>query len=67
MIKTTTTEIMNLGIDSEDLLRYANEDPSTSSGPQEPRQHVIDALLRFSRSLEIKRSATIGTIEHVTN
>jgi hypothetical protein len=67
MIKTTTTEIMSLNIESEDLLRYSNEDPSTGSGPLEPRQHVIDALLRFSRSLEIKKSAMVGEIESITN
>ena len=62
MIKTTTPEIINLNIDSEDLLRYGNEEPTL-----EPGKHVIDALLRFSRSLEIKRSTMVGTIESVAN
>jgi hypothetical protein len=53
---------MNLRIDSEDLLRYSTEEHS-----EEPRQHVIDTLLRFSRSLEIKTSKMVGKIESVTN
>jgi hypothetical protein len=62
MNKTTTLKIMNLGIDSEDLLRYSNEEHN-----EEPRQHVIDSLLRFSRSLEVKTSKMVGKIESVTN
>ncbi|HET6993034.1 MAG TPA: hypothetical protein VFJ43_17000 [Bacteroidia bacterium] len=53
---------MNLRIDSEDLLRYSNEEHN-----EEPRQHVIDSLLRFSRSLEVKTSKMVGKIEAVTN
>lgn len=53
---------MSLGIDSEDLLRYAEEEYN-----EEPRRHVIDSLLRYSRSLEIRPSSMIGSIESVTN
>jgi hypothetical protein len=62
MNKTSTLKTMNLRIDSEDLLRYSTEEHS-----EEPRQHVIDTLLRFSRSLEIKTSKMVGKIESVTN
>ncbi len=53
---------MSLGIDSEDLLRYAAEEHN-----EEPRRHVIDSLLRYSRSFEIRPSSMIGSIESVTN
>jgi hypothetical protein len=53
---------MNLGINSEDLLHFANGEEQ-----EEPRQHVIDSLLRFSRSLEVKPSKLVGKIESVTN
>jgi hypothetical protein len=62
MNKTSTLKIMNLGINSEDLLHFANGEQQ-----EEPRQHVIDSLLRFSRSLEIKPSKMVGKIESVTN
>ena len=54
--------MMNLGIDSEDLFRYGNEEYN-----EEPSQNVIDNLLRFSRSLEIRPSKMVGQIESVTN
>lgn len=53
---------MNLGIDSEDLFRFSNEEHN-----EEPRQHIIDNLLRFSRSLEVKSSKMVGKIESVKN
>jgi predicted class III extradiol MEMO1 family dioxygenase len=62
MNKTSTLKIMNLGINSEDLLHYANGEQQ-----EEPRQHVIDNLLRFSKSLEVKNSSMVGKIENVTN
>ena len=62
MTKTSTLKSMNLGINSEDLLHFANGEQQ-----EEPRQHVIDSLLRFSRSLEIKPSKMVGKIESVTN
>ncbi len=62
MNKTSTLNMMNLGIDSEDLFRYGNEEYN-----EEPSQNVIDNLLRFSRSLEIRPSKMVGQIESVTN
>jgi hypothetical protein len=62
MNKTSTPKIMNLGINSEDLLHYANGEQQ-----EEPGQHVIDSLLRYSRSLEVKPSKMVGFIESVTN
>jgi hypothetical protein len=62
MNKTSTLKIMDLRINSEDLLHFANGEQQ-----EEPGQHVIDNLLRFSRSLEVKPSKMVGTIESVTN
>ena len=62
MAKTSTLDIMNLSIDSDDLFRFAEEEFSA-----EPRQQVIDTLLRFSRSLEIRPSSLVGQIETVSN
>lgn len=62
MNKTSTLKIMNLGINSEELLHFANGEKQ-----EEPRQHVIDSLLRFSRSLEVKPSKMVGKIESVSN
>jgi hypothetical protein len=62
MNKTSTLKIMDLRINSEDLLHFANGEQQ-----EEPRQHVIDNLLRFSRSLEVKPSKMVGKIENVTN
>jgi hypothetical protein len=62
MNKTSTPKIMNLGINSEDLFHYAS-----GEAQDEPRQHVVDNLLRFSKSLEVKSSKLVGKIENVTN
>ena len=62
MNKTSTPKIMNLGINSEDLLHFASGEQQ-----EEPGQYVIDILLRFSRSLEVKTSKMVGRIENVTN
>ncbi|CAN5185305.1 hypothetical protein BH09BAC5_BH09BAC5_22340 [soil metagenome] len=62
MIKNSTLEIMNLGLNSEDLLHFANGEQM-----EEPRQHIIDNLLRFSKSLEVKNSSMVGKIETISN
>ena len=54
--------MLNLNIDSEDLFRYGNEEYN-----EEPGQHVVDNLLRFSRSLEVRPSKMLGQIESVNN
>lgn len=62
MAKTSTLDIMNFSIDTNDLFRFAEENFS-----EEPGQHVVDSLLRFSRSLEVRPSSLIGQIESVSN
>lgn len=62
MAKTSTLDIMNFSIDSNDLFRFAEDNFS-----EEPGQQVIDSLLRYSRSLEIRPSTMVGTIENVNN
>jgi len=62
MQKTSTSDVMDLSINSDELFRFAEENL-----PAEPRQHVIDTLLRFSRSLEIRPSVHVGQTETVNN
>lgn len=62
MNKTSTLEIMKLPIDSFELLRYVQENEN-----EEPGTHVVDALLRYSRSLEIRPSEYVGQLEMVQN
>lgn len=62
MAKTSTLNVMNFSINNEDLFRFAEEDFS-----DEPGQHVVDSLLRFSRSLEVRPSILVGQIETVKN
>lgn len=62
MAKTSTLDVMNFSINSEDFFRFADDEFS-----EEPGQHVIDSLLRFSRSLEVRPSSFVGQIESVKN
>ncbi|GAB4136281.1 MAG: hypothetical protein Fur0041_10750 [Bacteroidia bacterium] len=49
-------------LESEDIINFA-----AGEFNEEPGQHVIDALLRYSRSLQVKKSASVGFIETVGN
>jgi hypothetical protein len=62
MNKTSTSDVFEISMNSEDLFRFAEENFS-----DEPGQHVIDSLLRYSRSLEIRPSQLIGQIESIKN
>lgn len=62
MNKTATTDLMKLPIDSTELLRFAEDNAS-----QEPGDHVITSLLRYSRSFEVRTSELLGQIETVYN
>jgi hypothetical protein len=62
MDETSTPELMDFSINSDELFQFAEQNLSA-----EPRQHVIDSILRFSRSLEIRPSSMIGKFESVTN
>ncbi|MCU0432997.1 MAG: hypothetical protein MUC87_06050 [Bacteroidia bacterium] len=62
MNKTSTLEFNCLPIDNAELLRFAEDNAS-----EEPRDYVIDALLRFSRSLEVRNSDITGKTEFIYN
>jgi hypothetical protein len=62
MNKTFTHQPMKLPIDSSELLRFAQEHSN-----EEPGNHIIDNLLRYSKSLEIKESKLIGLVETIGN
>lgn len=62
MVKTFTLENLMLQVESEDLFKMA-----TNEGDNEPRQHVIDVLLRYSRSLDVNKSSYLGHIEQTNN
>jgi hypothetical protein len=62
MVKTFTLENLMLQVESEDLFKMA-----TNEGDYEPRQHVIDVLLRYSRSLEVNKSSYLGNIQQTNN
>ena len=62
MQNTTTKKIVESGIDNKNDVRFSEEKFN-----EEPRQHVIDALLRYSKSLEVRPSVLVGVIEEVKN
>lgn len=49
-------------MDQAELLRYAEDNAS-----EEPGDHVIEALLRFSKSLEVRNSEVTGKTEFIYN
>lgn len=62
MNKTATQDFQNLPIDSAELLKYSEDNSS-----YEPGDHVIDSLLRFSRSFEVRNSEMLGKAEFIFN
>jgi hypothetical protein len=62
MNKTATQDFLNLPIDSAELLSYAEDNSN-----QEPGDHIIDSLLRFSRSYEVRNSELTGKVEFIFN
>jgi hypothetical protein len=62
MNKTSTLEFTSFPIDHADLLRYAE-----NNAGEEPGDHVIETLLRFSKSLEVRNSEITGKTEFIYN
>jgi len=62
MPKTSTLKNADLSIKPEELMSFVQEDFKF-----EPSQHVVDAILRYSQSLEIRKSSYVGLIESVCN
>lgn len=62
MAKTFTLSHPELSIKPEELMNYAQEDFR-----YEPSQGVVDSILRYSQSLEIRKSKLVGLVETVSN
>jgi hypothetical protein len=62
MDKTSTLDNMSISINNTDLARFAAEDY-----PYDPGDQLVNRLLRYSRSLEVKNSKLIDCIENVLN
>ena len=62
MAKTFTQVNSDLSVKADELMSYAEEDFK-----YEASQGVIDRILRYSQSLEIRKSKVVGTVETVTN
>ncbi|MCA6362947.1 MAG: hypothetical protein IM638_07905 [Bacteroidetes bacterium] len=62
MNKTSTRELNSFPIDHAELLRYVE-----NNAGEEPGDHVIEALLRFSKSLEVRNSEITGKTELIYN
>jgi hypothetical protein len=62
MAKTFTLSKSDLSVQADELMSYAGEDFK-----YEPSQGVVEALLRYSQSLEIRKSKFVGTVETVSN
>ena len=62
MAKTFTLSKSDFSVQADELMSYAGEEFK-----HEPSQGVIDAILRYSQSLEIRKSKFVGLVETVSN
>lgn len=62
MAKTFTRSNSDLSVKPEELMNYAEEDFR-----YEPSKGVVDSILRYSQSLEVRKSKFVGTVETVAN
>lgn len=62
MAKTFTLSKSDLSVQADELMSYAGEEFK-----YEASQGVIDAILRYSQSLEIRKSKLVGLVETVSN
>lgn len=62
MAKTFTLSNSDLSVQADELMNYAQEEYQF-----EPSQGVVDSILRYSQSLEIRKSKFVGTVETVSN
>jgi hypothetical protein len=62
MPKTSTLLHPELSVKPEELMNFVEEDFKF-----EPSQHIVDTILRYSQSLEIRKSSYTGLIENVCN
>lgn len=62
MAKTSTRLHPELNVKPEELISYVQEDYKF-----EAPKSIIDSILRYSMSLEVRKSKIVGTIETVSN
>jgi len=62
MAKTFTLSHSDLSVQADELMNYAQEEYQF-----EPSQGVVDSILRYSQSLEVRKSKYTGLIETVSN
>lgn len=62
MAKTSTRLHPDLNVKPEELISYVQEDYKF-----EAPKSIIDSLLSYSKSLEVRKSKIVGTIETVSN
>lgn len=62
MAKTSTLPHSELSVRPDELMSYAEEDFR-----YEPSQGVVDSILRYSQSLEVRKSKMVGVVETVAN
>lgn len=62
MAKTFTLSHSDLSVQADELMNYAQEEYQF-----EPSQGVVDSILRYSQSLEVRKSTYMGLIETVSN
>lgn len=62
MAKTFTLTNSDLIVQADELMNYAQDEYQF-----EPSQGVVDSILRYSQSLEIRKSKFVGTVETVSN
>jgi hypothetical protein len=62
MDKTSTRLHPELNVKPEELISYVQEDYKF-----EASQSIIDSILRYSQSLDVRKSKMVGIIETVSN
>jgi hypothetical protein len=62
MAKTFTLTNSDLSVQADELMNYAQDEFQF-----EPSQAVVDSILRYSQSLEIRKSKFVGAVETVAN
>lgn len=62
MARTFTQLHSDITVKSEELINYVEEDFGF-----EPSQAVVDSILRYSQSYEVRNSTMVGLIETVSN
>lgn len=62
MAKTFTLSHSDLSAKPDELMSYVQEEFRF-----EPSQGVVDSILRYSQSLEVRKSKFVGMVETVSN